>query len=526
MKRILQKPLLWIILASILPVLSLLHPGMPILHDGQDHVARIANFYAAIREGILIPRWAANLNWGYGHPILMFLYPLPEYIASLFHFVGFTLVDSTKLVFGLSFIASAAAMFLWMNAAWGTRAGIIGAILYVFAPYRFVDLYVRGAIGEHVAFIFPPLVLCFLFKKRWKLAALALALLVLSHNAISLMFIPVIGLYGLYLFLDEKKKSLFVIHFVSFIIFGLSLSAFFWLPALFEGKYTLREIVTAGEALKRFVPWTWFVYSPWNYGGTETLTKALGFPQWIGILGSVVLFIRTKNKKRKVFIAGLLSVLLISLFIMTSASTPLWRASALLQNFQFPWRFLSVSVFMAAVLGGIAFARANKLFLILYSLFIIVISVGMWFPKGYQAHDESFYSGVYAGTTDTGESSPVWSVRFMEHAPASALEVIDGDAAVTMGKRTTTLHEYTVSAQKPTLMMENTLYFPGWTISVNGKPAVIEWQNPNYRGLMMFRLPQGANQTVRVVFEDTKVRTIADWISIISVVVLLWLKIK
>src|SRR3989344_693366 len=142
----------------------LIGEGMFLSHDGQDHVVRIANFYQSLSEGNLIPRWAANLNWGYGHPILMFLYPLPSYAASLFHFLGFSLVDSTKLVFALAFIASGVAMYLWLREFLGEIPAMTGAILYNFAPYRFVDLYVRGAIGEHVAFIFPPLICYFLLK--------------------------------------------------------------------------------------------------------------------------------------------------------------------------------------------------------------------------------------------------------------------------------------------------------------------------------------------------------------------------
>lgn len=151
--------LILLLILSFVPLTSLFHPGLPLTHDGPDHVARIANFYQALKEGIIVPRWAANLNWGYGHPILMFLYPLPSYIAFFFHFLGFSLVDSTKLVFGVSFIGSVLAMFLWLNAEWGPVSGFIGALLYGFAPYRFVDLYVRGAIGEHMAFVFVPLIL-------------------------------------------------------------------------------------------------------------------------------------------------------------------------------------------------------------------------------------------------------------------------------------------------------------------------------------------------------------------------------
>src|SRR3989338_998222 len=93
--------LVLIVAIGLIPLLDLFRQGMFLSHDGQDHVVRIANFYQSLSEGNLIPRWAANLNWGYGHPILMFLYPLPSYLASLFHGIGFSFVMSVKLIFGV-----------------------------------------------------------------------------------------------------------------------------------------------------------------------------------------------------------------------------------------------------------------------------------------------------------------------------------------------------------------------------------------------------------------------------------------
>lgn len=530
MKRIIQKPLFWILIASIIPVLNLLTPGMPFVHDGQDHVARIANFYAALKDGIIVPRWAGSLNWGYGHPILMFLYPFPEYLASAVHFVGFSLVDSTKLVLAVSFVASAVTMYLWMAAAFGTQVGVIGALLYSFAPYRFVDLYVRGALGEHVAFVFPPLVLYCLRKRSFTGASLALAALILSHNALALMFLPIIGLYGVYLLLfEEKHRFLFIIYYSLCIVVGFGLSAFFWLPAILEGRFTLRDIVTAGEALKHFVPWSWFVYSPWNFGQGDELSKALGLPQWIGVIAAVAFLLKSKLIKSKLLVAASLILLLTSFAIMTNISRPIWSASKLLQDFQFPWRFLSVSVFVAAVGGGIGIdfivqthirEKFRRTLFIVIFLGIIGATGIMWHPKGYQTHDDSFYSRIYPGTTDTGESAPIWSVRFMEHTAANPIDVADGDASVKVDKRTTTEHDYTLTVRKPSLMVENTLYFPGWMIYLNNLPTGIEWQNPDYRGLMTFRVTPGTVH-VRVVFEDTKIRRVANMISLLTLALML-----
>src|SRR5258705_12185261 len=116
------KLLIPLLLLACVPLINLLHPGLPVTHDGQDHVARIANFYQNLQEGTLIPRWAENLNWGYGHPILMFLYPLPSYFASFFHFLGFSFVSSTKLVFASAFILSIVAMYYWLKTMFAERA--------------------------------------------------------------------------------------------------------------------------------------------------------------------------------------------------------------------------------------------------------------------------------------------------------------------------------------------------------------------------------------------------------------------
>src|SRR3989344_4323288 len=185
-------PLFILVFICLLPLSAWFAPGLPLTHDGQDHVARIANFYASLSEGNIVPRWAGNLNWGYGHPILMFLYPLPSYLASLFHTLGLGLVDSVKLGFGLGFIASILAMYLWLRDEVGERPAMVGALLYGFAPYRFVDMNVRGAIGEHMAFVFAPLVFYGIKRRSTAWTVTAVAGLILSHNALSVMFLPLI----------------------------------------------------------------------------------------------------------------------------------------------------------------------------------------------------------------------------------------------------------------------------------------------------------------------------------------------
>ena len=142
-------------------------------------------------------------------------------------------------------------------------------------------------------------------------------------------------------------------------------------------------------------------------------------------------------------------------------------------------------------------------------------SFPMWHARAYSIKPESYYTGVYDGTTDTGESSPIWSVRFMEKRPKAALEAIEGLVTITELSRSTTRHTYRVIASQQAKLVENTLYFPGWEVAVDGKQVPVEFQNPQWRGLMTFEVPAGERQ-VEVRFRETKLRKAANVLSIIG----------
>lgn len=208
----------------------------------------------------------------------------------MFHFLGFSFVDAVKLVFACAFILSGITMYLWLREFLGENAGVIGAILYNFAPYRFVDLYVRGAIGEHVAFVFPPLVCYFLLKiakdKQFNRIysvglSLSLAGLVLSHNALLIMFLPFIAFYAFSLILNSEFKKKLSLNYLSSLALGFGSSLFFLYPAFSEGKYTLRDIVTGTEYASRFVNINQLFYGPWSYGISGQFTVQIGIVQII-----------------------------------------------------------------------------------------------------------------------------------------------------------------------------------------------------------------------------------------------------
>ena len=194
-----------------------------------------------------------------------------------------------------------------------------------------------------------------------------------------------------------------------------------------------------------------------------------------------------------------------------------------------------ISVFLTALLGGISIPYCIKVLkiqqtqkkyvFIVFCIVSILVTVHMWKPRGYKIEQPSFYSGIYNGTTDTGESSPVWSVRFMEYAPSKRIDVIGGIATVIERSRTTTEHRYTINATIPSQLLENTLFFPGWNVYVDGKKTDIEFQDPNHRGIITFRVDEGIHE-VRVVFQNTKIRTYSEYISLASFAICIMLMIR
>lgn len=516
---------------SFIPLGALFNSGLPVTHDGQDHVARVANFIASFEEGNLVPRWGHNLNWGYGHPVLQFLYPLPSYAASLWHSLGLSYTASVKAVFISSYIVSVLFMYMWARKEFSPLSGIVTAVLYGYAPYRFVDLYVRGALGEHVAFIFLPLSLYAVLlatgkesKRKWGYAifAIAIAGLLLSHNAISIMMLPFLAWYVLYKTIPlriEIRKPI-VTQLVLFGALGFLLSSFFWIPALMEGKYTLRDIVTQKEYDARYVALADFIDFDWSYGGSSELSKHLGFSH-IGIVITAIWF--ALKTKRKTYIWWLLGWLTIYLLIMTKYSDIIWDSVEILQKFQFPWRFLTMTTLVSSMIGGWVIHHLSKRVAVITSIVVVGICListrHMWQPSAYKEYKDDFFDRVYYGTTDTGESSPIWSVRFMEREPVAPMKVIDGRATITLGERTTTTRSYTVDAVVDSRLVENTLFFPGWRLYIDGQLTETQYHDPDHRGLMTFHLTQGQHD-IRFRFFDTKLRRFSNWLSVFGVLLL------
>jgi len=175
---------------SVYAVLPLFGRGYIPTHDGEYHIMRIVEFSKMLGAGYVVPRWAPDLNSGYGIPIFNFHYPFPNYIGSFMRVFTHDAVSAFQISMGLGYILVVFMAFAWLTALFGAVPALVGAITAAFVPYLFVDMYVRGTIGEIWAMVFLFLSLFLIEKKKYVFFAYTFGLLIVSHNILAMVFTP------------------------------------------------------------------------------------------------------------------------------------------------------------------------------------------------------------------------------------------------------------------------------------------------------------------------------------------------
>jgi hypothetical protein len=126
--------------------------------DSLSHLHLLNDFGGLLRSGELVPRWLPSFFHGFGGPAFYFYPPFVYYVGGVLQCVfGLTPLSAFHILGVGATIVSAYAMFaLLRTKSYSQVACFMGALVYAAAPYRFLDLHIRGALGEHVAFAILP----------------------------------------------------------------------------------------------------------------------------------------------------------------------------------------------------------------------------------------------------------------------------------------------------------------------------------------------------------------------------------
>jgi len=488
-------------------------------HDGEWAVVRLGAMHRAIIAGHFPVRWAGNLNFSYGYPLFLFTYPLPYYLGEIFNLFGFGLVNSIKILFVLSVIFSGLAMFLLGRELFGDIGGSIAAIFYLYAPFRLVDLYVRGSLGESLAFVLYPLLFLSLIKfkqnpRRWlALGAIFYGALILTHNVSALLITPFLVIFA---FLSSPRRSLGIF------VLGVGLASFFLFPALSEkSKIALSQIPLADKS-QHFVNFRQLLIPSWGYGspGSEdAFSFQLGLVHLIGLFLGLILWFKNNNR----FFLFFTLCFLVTIFLTLPVSGVFWELP-FFKEVDFPWRYLGpASFFLALSLGYLGTRWRTRMVAVVLAFLAIVVNFRYAKPVSFINYPDEYYLTNEATTTSANELMPIWVQEKPTERAKEKVEILSGEGVIKNLVFNAKKVSFAVEAETELGVQINTIYFPGWRVKVDGKEASLEYENE--RGVIEVPIGEGEHQ-VLVEFSETPFRAFSDIISLTSLVLVSGLLVK
>lgn len=381
-------------LAAIIALssLPLLQKGIKEGHDLLYHLMRIEGVADALRHGLLPARVYPFVLGGSGYASGLFYPDLFLYPSALLRLCGLPLQYAYKFLVLIANTLTAVCGYFGFKAIFKKRAaGVAGAAFMSFASYRLVNVWLRSAVGEHLAMAFFPLVLAALwlllreptdspdFKRGVLYGVIGYSGVIQSH----IISCELIGLFTAAFCvvcvkrLFEKKRLLALLKTAGL---TLALNAWFILPLLdaLRGDYAISSGAAAGVsytlAEQALYPLQLFKINGRCAGLSLDLSAGAQneMPLSIGLLLMVcaVVFIAAiilRKGRFRFARAGLLALAgAAALMFMTTYLFP-WRfieglpvIGALASVMQFPWRLLSLISLLLAFVGCAALSALDE----------------------------------------------------------------------------------------------------------------------------------------------------------------------
>lgn len=539
---------LLIILFGFLAIKALLHQGFYTSHDGRHQIVRLVHFHQGLVDGQLPVRWAGTALNGYGYPLFIFTYRLPFWIAETCYLFNKNLVNAIKFTFIITYLLSGLSMYWFAKELWHSKpAAFICSVFYLWAPYRFVDIFVRAALGEAVTFVFiPTFFLGILFLSRNKifsgfvLTCSSLAALILSHALTLILWVIPIILWLVINLIQTKFKKIYIFETLLSFIWSLALTAYYWIPATFEKQYTQFSASLGDYYKDHFVTLKQLIYSRWGYGfsmaGVEddAMSFQVGVAQWL-IIGLIAIYLIVRllmrNKlKLRIFakitkqnisnIVFFIIIFLVSIYFMLSSSEWFYHRLKNMMVIDLPWRFLGVSIFAASLLSGsLILILESKITKCLLGIFIITLCLygnrNHLNVNQYTYYSEKEYWQDQETTNEHNDYMPRGFIENKEDDVNYQLKTLTGNSDNKIILRNSFLVRFYSEVKSNTAeILTRVANFPGWQMYIDGEITKITDKD----GRIKVALTRG-NHLITLIFKETKVRLFSDWLSLISFII-------
>ncbi|MBI5907257.1 MAG: hypothetical protein HY853_01530 [Burkholderiales bacterium] len=469
--------------------------GFVVTDDSLNHLIMSRHFVDQLWAGDFYPRWMSNMNAGLGSPVFQFYGPVPYYITALFrpllshdpegwHQLG--------LAAALAVVASGFTAHAWLRQLAGERAALVGAVLYMSAPYHLaVDLYQRFFFAELWGFAWMPLVMLFARASmrggKGALAGLSLsyALLIMTHLPTTLLFSWVPLAYALWQARPDERRGAFI-RVAGGMLLGIGLAAIYLAPALLTQQH-----VRFGELKSRFYD---YAYHFLFFGPRLDNPSLNQYLAYLGAIASVMLLVSfvawrsgratqpAEARREATFWMGVAGV---CFFMQLVLSKPVWEAVAILQTVQFPGRFNTVFTLAMALLTAL-WIDSKKLpgdraaLWIIVGLLVLLHSLPVL--KGYPRYETWSASPSLVGLISSAH-------RAMEHSKPGADPELERASVLLEAARISRYNFFLPTWSNPELFadtaeavraLEKLASRPdkAWRVAGTGSVLVTHWQAP------------------------------------------------
>ncbi|MFN8635411.1 MAG: 6-pyruvoyl-tetrahydropterin synthase-related protein [Chloroflexota bacterium] len=562
-----------VLLASLIALLPAWRPNW-YQSDQLPSVFRTLHTDLAHLQGVIFPRMACDLGFGYGQLLHQVYAPLGFELTAWLHALGLEYIASVRAFFSVCLVVGAVGVYAYCRAILANRTGaVLAAIAHVWAPYVLLDAHPGGDFGESFAIaLLPWALLAFhLLATRGRradfgLAALGLAAVNLAHTITALFFSGLLGLYLLVLaarigrHLGRRAALLVLAKASGAAALALALSAVYWAPALFEmsysriaeqhdGSFSVAEHLVSLDGLLQHTPIVSYdLADQQSFGLVQFGLTVLA----LALLGTILLRRRRHGLTREtagsamrvdgLLLAGFGVLFVAVLLLQLRLTRPVWETVPLISFVQFPRRLylfatLASAVWIGAIPGALARLGVRQrgcltaTGLAAGAIGIASLPGVYWQPAVPPAHLLSEDQVTIGSAADRRFSQrtayddffPAWVSERQLDVPRPPVTPLLYQTAndlpaprvepIELGYREMRMIS---TSERPAGLVLHRFFFPGWRATVDGQPTQIDAVSP--LGLTRVHVPAGHHEVV-VTFGETPLRTVADAISIVSALV-------
>lgn len=548
MKKINIKYIEYIILIIVVLIISLplFKTGFIDTHDGHYHIMRIFGTIAGIEDGQFLPEVVMQWGNGFGFSWNLFYPPLVTYIGALFKLILPTYTIAMKAVLVLLTLISAIGMYKLMIEITGKKKiSLLTAIIYITAPYRITDIYVRLAIGEVLTFAFMPILfqgLYNLFNKDGKkdyLVIIGAVGIMLSHNISTLLIAIISIIYVLVNITKLKDKKVLIKLFID-AIFILTIVAFFYGPLLeskmsadyaaFEDGFMMtrdglvKQVVHIRQLFDNsFKPGRSFELGDPNDVKNE-LSFAIGLQIIIPLLFVPFVLKKMKKETKKHYLYFL--ILGLWCVFATTGLFPWKYVPDVFVMIQVPWRLLMPATFLLTIAAGMTidyeFEDIKSKYIAISILSILIYIMPYFFNLQYvQTFDEnaminSKFAVVNCSNFEYFPTKARNNMDYVANREDKAI-ITEGQGKIeNENKNGTKMNFEIVENNSTNLKIELPyIYYVGYNATLNGeKINLVESEN----GFLEINIKENNIGTINIQYTGSTIMNITKIVSFLGII--------